>query len=116
MNPSVTRLPGVGTDDPCKRYRIAGGEPVYGPQCCDDAWCEISVWPAREVFPQPHIGSYGGQVWPSAWPHLFEVIDQGWPHGKKLTGLITPLGLELLAAADAAHAPATTPSGNGGAR
>jgi hypothetical protein len=33
------------------------------------AWCHLSVWDLGG--PSEHIGSYGGSVWPLAWPQWF---------------------------------------------
>lgn len=30
-------------------------------------WCEFSIW-------GDNVGSYGGSVWPTAWPDLFEAL------------------------------------------
>lgn len=53
------------------------------------AWCSISLWD------EEHVGSYGGSVWPSAWPSLFRVVGRP---GNQRT-LLTDAGREAMAAA-----------------
>jgi len=65
-NPKVTkigRLFGGGT-----RYLFVGGDMADRWQPTDGrvAWCEMTIYDDR------HVGSFGGEVWPPAWPHLFE--------------------------------------------
>ena len=82
------------------RYRITGGDlapewaaavAVHG----RPAWCEVTIWPDGRV------GSYGGEVWPTAWPELFgSTGTQEWPRGPAHT----PAGLRLTEAGRAAFA------------
>lgn len=53
------------------RYRIEGGTLGNGWEARPGkaAWCEFSVWHGGDV-----LGCYGGEVWPTAWPELFEAI------------------------------------------
>ena len=76
-------------------YRLEGG--ALAPQWAAEvregevAWCEISVWGDGD---ERHVGSYGGEVWPTAWPQLFVPAST---HGAALR--ITPAGLAALDAA-----------------
>jgi hypothetical protein len=95
-NPTITLLEDHGgTGVTHRRYRIEGGEPV--PEWAkmvragQVAWCEISVWGDGEGR---SVGSYGGEVWPTAWPHLFA------EKGPRSSGVrITEAGLAALDAA-----------------
>lgn len=60
----------------------------------DAAWCSISLWDEQ------HIGSFGGSVWPMAWPSLFRVIG---PRGRQ-THELTAAGQRAFAAARASEA------------
>lgn len=62
----------------------------------EEAWCEITLWDGE------HVGSYGGSVWPMAWPSLFRVVGR---RGSQRT-LLTEAGREAFAAARAAAAVA----------
>jgi hypothetical protein len=44
-------------------------------------YCEITIWHQGNT-----IGSFGGNVWPGAWPALF-VFDRGNPHSGPVTYL-----------------------------
>lgn len=123
-NPSVTRVdalvpPGVPSRGMPKRYRLVGGDLSNGweARAGEDAWCEVSIWPAKPAegiygAVEEHIGSYGGEVWPSAWPQLFVVHDHGWPRGPRLLGLITDEARELFRAADEAYEARRATIGN----
>jgi hypothetical protein len=104
--PEVVRLPSSLSD--CARYRLTGGElredwaeaharylareQAAGrqPECVP--CCEISVWFGRDL-----LGSYGGTVWPSAWPDLFEAHTGSAQSGPYT--VIKPLGRLLLSLA-----------------
>jgi len=83
----------------CKTYRVEGtptcpewlaslrGRPPYS---------EFTVYNGND-----HLTSYGGEVWPTAWPELFEPIQACAQYGS--AGVrITEAGLLKLAYADAA--------------
>ncbi len=77
MRPTVTRIvePAQSGPEWRARYRVEGGElaPAWASAVRPGnvAWCEISV------YPDGVVGSYGGEVWPSAWPELFELRGPG---------------------------------------
>lgn len=51
-------------------YRLEGGTVAPGWAREGRApWCEITIW-----MPNPggYLGAFGGEVWPMAWPELFE--------------------------------------------
>lgn len=92
--PSIRRL--VSLPGSPARYRIEGGD-LRGDWAnslrpARVAWCEFTIWgDARAGEP---LGSYGGEVWPSAWPALFATPG---PRGSALIRL-TAAGAEALAA------------------
>lgn len=55
----------------------------------ESAWCSFSLWDGE------HVGSYGGSVWPMAWPSLFALVG---PRGRQSHAL-TDAGREAIAAA-----------------
>jgi hypothetical protein len=67
--PTIKRLSDTITG--CVRYRLEGGDLHEDWQKSlrpgESIWCEVSIW-----FDGDHIGSYGGTVWPLAWPAWFE--------------------------------------------
>jgi hypothetical protein len=92
------------------RYRVEGGEvtPEWseglgrhrgafpGCQTPDGVpWCEFTIW-----YSGNQLGSYGGAVWPSAWPHLFE-SHSGTAQSGPFT-LATAEGLRLISDAERA--------------
>jgi hypothetical protein len=92
------------------RYRIEGGEiapewsktlarRVVAFQGCaavdETPWCEFTIW-----YQGNQLGSYGGAVWPSAWPHLFE-SHRGSAQSGPFT-LATDEGLRLISDAERA--------------
>lgn len=52
------------------RFRIVGGSLANGWTAREgkEAWCEVTV------HADGHVGAFGGEVWPSAWPLLFESL------------------------------------------
>ncbi len=63
-------------------FRIEGGDiaPEWNPRGVP--WCQFTVYHGDD-----RIASYGGEVWPMAWPALFEAV-QGNAHvgnGVRLT-------------------------------
>lgn len=71
-------------------YRVSGGEVASGwePREGREAWCEFSVWDGSD-----RLGTYGGEVWPTAWPDLFEAVS-----GAPGSICLTPRGRALLPA------------------
>lgn len=59
------------------------------------AWCEVSVDKSQDGTQS--LGSYGGEVWPEAWPALFCRINRG-THGGWFE--LTDEGRALFAAAE----------------
>jgi hypothetical protein len=70
MSGSAPRVVLLSRDGNRSRYRIEGGT-------LDGAWAEfvrpgLPVWCEIVVYDgDPRIVSYGGYVWPTAWPALF---------------------------------------------
>lgn len=99
MEPTVTRIRRIEQTG-CRHYRLEGGTLRQDWQDSlrpgDTAWCEVSIWTGPKH--PPFLGSYGGTVWPSAWPALF-TFGRNTTHGQPCT--ISPRALELFAAADA---------------
>jgi hypothetical protein len=70
----------VGNDgQTCRqvRYLLVGGdiEPHWAERVRvpNAPWCEITIWWNPHVPGTPvTLSSYGGEVWPPAWSHLFE--------------------------------------------
>lgn len=99
-NPTITLLSecGAARGEPGltnRRYRIEGGNltPEWAKMVRPGnvAWCEISVWGDGA---DRSVGSYGGEVWPTAWPHLFLL------KGPRSSGVrLTEAGLAALDAA-----------------
>jgi hypothetical protein len=78
------------------RYRVIGGiiagDWAKYARPGIPAWCEITVYDG-----DPRIASYGGEVWPMAWPELFDAS-----RGSAQTGpqtWLTEAGLKALAGA-----------------
>jgi hypothetical protein len=53
-----------------RRFRVSGGTLSHGwkPRPGREAWCEVTV------NPDGRLGSFGGEVWPTAWPEFFESL------------------------------------------
>jgi len=89
-----------------------------------EPWCEVSIWPkdvhAVDSELCDHLGSYGGELWPSAWPELFYHNKPTAQQGP--VTYLTELAQELFARALAAKgepvspAPSSLPRGNTAAR
>jgi hypothetical protein len=105
---TVTRIDN-GSFPAQHRYRIEGGEiaPEWskslrrsqaafpGTGDLETPWCEFTIW-----YQGNQLGSYGGSVWPSAWPQLFE-SHTGSAQSGPFT-LATAEGLQLIADAERA--------------
>lgn len=101
MQPTITKMRSNAMDHP--RYRIEGGDisPAWASAVQITgrlAWCEFTL------APDGTLGSYGGEVWPTAWPDLFETT--GTPEFPNGTAQF-PAGLRLTAAGHRAVAVAT---------
>lgn len=85
MNPTVTRIDG-------DRYRVVGGTLANGwePRPGHEAWCEMTVRDGQVV-------GFGGEVWPSAWPHLFRYKEPSVQ--QPLCVVLTDAGQQLFATA-----------------
>lgn len=91
MMPKITYLgPAACLDG--KRFRLEGGtlrqDFAETLRPGHVAWCEITVY-------GDHLGSYGGEVWPMAWPELF--VE---PEVRTINNVghvyVTPAGLKAL--------------------
>lgn len=82
-------------------YRISGGEVApewrrslrHG----EAPWCEFTTWGSG---PERHVGSYGGTVWPTAWPDLFVALPSSAAGGSGGVAL-TDAGAAAIAKAEA---------------
>lgn len=64
--------------------------PGYSPQDFkiedERGWCKFSIWPVGhyynsvEPYHNRRLGSYGGSLWPFAWPDIFEKHFDGFGH------------------------------------
>lgn len=56
------------------RFRLEGGTiaPGQEPRTGLAAWCEITLHGHGRAAEGWYLASYGGEVWPAAWPALFE--------------------------------------------
>jgi hypothetical protein len=94
--PKVTKIPQLLEAIGCIRYRIEGGDIredwAKNLRAGETPYCEVSVWHRGET-----LGSYGGSVWPSAWPDLFEAHKGSAQSGSFV--VILPKGRTLLDAA-----------------
>lgn len=66
--PTLQELPSAFPG--CRQYRAEGGtlrqDWAEHLRPGEAAWCEFSTWNGKT------LGSYGGSVWPTAWPEMFE--------------------------------------------
>jgi hypothetical protein len=67
---TVTALPTV-TITPEGKFRLEGGTTAQGWYRGNPPWCEMKV-----SFSTGQVYSYGGEVWPMAWPWLFSSDDE----------------------------------------
>jgi hypothetical protein len=88
-NPTVTRLSPPG--ERFARYRLEGGD--LAPEWARSlrpgrtAWCEVTVDTETGI-----VGSFGGEVWPAAWPALFGTTGTAaWPRGTAQTPAVPKL-------------------------
>lgn len=112
--PKITKLPSSCSD--CRRFRIEGGD--VAPDWAESharyverggepaVYCDISVW-----FYGNTVGSYGGTVWPGAWPELFD-CQRGTAQSGPQT-FIREAGLRLIAEAERKAEAETRPWGQG---
>ena len=92
-NGSAPRFVLLSRDADRVRYRVCGGtlasEWAATARPGIPAWCEFVVYDG-----DPRVTSFGGEVWPSAWPELF-----GSSSGTAQTGpqtWLTEAGIEAL--------------------
>jgi hypothetical protein len=90
----------IETDGDRSRYRIEGdaGEALANGFKAREgkvAWCEFTIYRSHNSEAQPFLSSFGGEVWPLAWPELFE-----WLKSVQATRL-TPAGAAAIMAVDA---------------
>jgi hypothetical protein len=71
-NPTVSAYV-HGPEDTSRRFRLEGGTLAEGwePREGRRAWCELTVSTKRGAEGRLYVTTYGGEVWPGAWPHLF---------------------------------------------
>ena len=98
--PIVTRVHGHLESIGCVTYRVEGGDiradwaAYHAARYAHEApWCEISIWHGGHC-----LGSYGGSVWPTAWPELFRDLQRT-AHGGGIE--LTEVGIAAIAAASA---------------
>lgn len=86
----------------CNRFKISG-QPTNAEYLASDTyrasreqWCEFTIWTANNS--NHHLGSYGGECWPFAWPELF---TNGIPSAQSGRGnvYLTDKGVEAIEAA-----------------
>lgn len=104
--PKITRIDD-GSFPEQHRYRIEGGD--IAPEWATSLRRRATAFPSEPVPEVPsceftiwhsgnQLGSYGGTVWPSAWPHLFE-SHKGTAQSGPFT-LVTTEGLRLISDAE----------------
>lgn len=97
MNPSIREIP-TPFASRSRRFRVEGGtlraDWAASVRPGRVAWCEITV---HDFDGAPWIGAFGGEVWPSAWPHLF--APQSNANGTRPSHCITDDGIVALQAA-----------------
>lgn len=87
----------ISMDSYGARYRVEGGElaPDWAKTLRDGktAWCEVSIPEGRTC-----LSSYGGEVWPLAWPTLFRqpILPAGAVRVSPSTVELTEAGVEAL--------------------
>lgn len=79
------------------RVRLEGGDIAgeWHPRAGNVAWCELTVSEQRDTsgeYRGHYVSAYGGEVWPSAWPHLF--ANRGHGYGRWIE--VTDEGKQLL--------------------
>lgn len=78
------------------RFEVLGGdvtpEWARGLRVPNAPWCSVTIWNGGT-----HVGAFGGEVWPAAWPALFRFEG---PRGRQAT-ILTDDGARLFAAARA---------------
>ncbi len=107
MSPDITVLSVFNGSLSWRSLRIEGGTitPEWeatskcascGASTATRPWCEFTLWLNKDGKIDPRLGSFGGSVWPAAWPEIFHV---GPPtiHGQ--TTSLTERGLEMVRAA-----------------
>jgi len=89
--PSIRK---VKSDQFSAEYEICGGDlaPGWDVRPGKAASCRFTIWHGRDT-----LGSYGGEVWPLAWPKFFEAIRPSVTMGSAGVRL-TEAGMAALAA------------------
>lgn len=95
--PTITVL----SSDPDRheaKLRIVGGTLAgdWTPRPGNEAWCEVSISLTGHDLDRGYVRSFGGEVWPAAWPSLFDVGPRT-THGQ--TTHLTDRGVEIAQAA-----------------
>jgi hypothetical protein len=80
----------IESNDTRTRYRIEGGEIAGGWKVREgrQAWCEFTIYNDGNA-----LASFGGEVWPGAWPDIFDVGPRS-VHGQTTT--LTEKGRKLV--------------------
>lgn len=87
-------LRGEPQKDDWRQSWIANGRP--------DPWCQITIWHKSysDITAGTHLSSYGGAVWPSAWPKYFCWPSKTEQHLHNVGHIyLTQAGADLLVAA-----------------
>ena len=94
MNPEATVLSYDGRDR--LRVRLVGGDIAseWAPRVPRLPWCDLTLLLRQGRLTETSIASFGGEVWPAAWPELF-TSHRGTAQTGSYT-LITYDGLALL--------------------
>lgn len=72
---SVPRITLISRSDSLGRstYRLDGGTVAAGwLRPGKEAWCEVTLYDVCRREDGWYLTSFGGEVWPAAWPALFE--------------------------------------------
>jgi hypothetical protein len=56
-------------------FHVEGGtiDPAWTVRPGKTAWCRVTIW--VDAHGELEVGSFGGEIWPSAWPQLFQSRD-----------------------------------------
>lgn len=99
MNPTIEAKKSAGVTR--HEFTLTGGtlagswgQAAHGAE----AWCKITVWDLGG--PSEHVGSYGGSVWPPAWPQWFVELPSSVQLGSGRIGLTDAGRVALLAAVE----------------
>jgi hypothetical protein len=74
--PMMPKIINLGSICGATRYRLEGGTIAPGWNPRGPVWCEFTLGADGCIY------SFGGEVWPLAWPSLFESTGtKEWPQG-----------------------------------